>query len=208
MKFSVIMQSFLGDYSGAASNREEKLKRAINSVIAQTFEDWELIIVADGCEKTFDIVEKFYSDNKKISCFFIPKQAFWSGTCRDIGKFEAKGDFIVYLDTDDKYDKKHLEIIDRQLNGEDWVYYNDYIQRNNEWVERPCNIHRVGYNGTSNVCFKRSMDVSWSTYTGYAHDHIFNRQLLSHSKHFNKIKTPGYYVCHLPPHNGGSGYDV
>lgn len=207
-KFSVIMQSFLGDYPGAANNREEKLKRAIDSVIVQTFEDWEMIIVADGCEKTFDIVEKKYYENAKVHCVYIPKQEFWSGTARDIGKFEAKGDYIVYLDSDDMYGVDHLKNIVEQFGTFDWVYYNDWVYVRNHWIERQCNIHRIGYNGTSNVCYKRELEVSWSTYTGYAHDHVFNAQLVSKYKNFGKIKTTGYYVCHLPPHQGNKGYDV
>jgi glycosyltransferase involved in cell wall biosynthesis len=203
------MQSFLGEYQGCATNREEKLKRAIDSVIGQTFEDWEMIIVSDGCEITYDIIEKNYWENKKISCYFIPKQPMWSGTARDIGKFQAKGDFIIYLDSDDQYGPNHLQNISDQLNGFDWVYYNDFIYHHTKWAERLCVIQRIGYNGTSNVCYKRSLEVSWSTYTGYAHDHIFNRQLVTKYKNFAKIKTPaGYYVCHLPPHNGGQGYDI
>ena len=45
MKFSVIMASTLAEYGGAASRRDEKIVRAIDSVIAQTFTDWELIVV-------------------------------------------------------------------------------------------------------------------------------------------------------------------
>lgn len=201
------MQSYLGDYPGAAKDRENKIIRAIQSVINQTFEDWELIIVADGCEKTFDIVSDKYANHGKISCYFIPKQPLWSGTARDIGKIEAKGDYCLYLDTDDYYTPEHLAIINEGLGELDWVWYNDFIWAN-KWVERVCNIRRIGQNGTSNVCFKRSLNVSWSTYAGYAHDFYFNQQLVKNYPNNNKIQTPGYMVCHLPPHPGSKGYDI
>ena len=53
-KFSVIMPSFLGEYSRAAQNREDKIVRAIDSCLDQEY--YELIIIADGCQKTVDIV--------------------------------------------------------------------------------------------------------------------------------------------------------
>lgn len=207
-KFSVIMQSFLGDYPGAACNREEKFIRAIQSVIDQTYDDWELVIISDGCDKTFDIVSTKYLNDERISCYFIPKQELWSGTARDIGKHQSKGEYCLYLDTDDYYSKNHLEIINKHLNGHDFVYYNDFIWNGKEWVERKCNIRRIGFNGTSNVCFKRDLNVSWSVFTGYAHDYYFNQQLLKATNNFAEIKTPGYYVCHLPKHPGGIGYDI
>lgn len=206
-RFSVIMQCFLGDYPGAASSREEKLIRAIESVILQTFKDWELIIVADGCEKTFDLVCKNYSNDPKVSCILITKQPLWSGGSRDIGKLNSIGDYCLYLDSDDYYSADHLEIINKYLSDSiDWVWYNDYIWQD-KWVERQCKIRVIGYNGTSNVCFKRSLNVNWSGYTGYAHDFYFNQQLLKYTN-YAKIPTPGYYVCHLPPHPGGKGYDI
>jgi len=112
------MQCFLGDYPGAASNRDEKLVRAVDSVLAQTFTDWNMIIVADGCEKTFDIIEKNYSKEKRIDCFLIPKQPIWTGTARNIALKNASGEWIIYLDADDLFGPNHLEIINRRRRAE------------------------------------------------------------------------------------------
>ncbi len=206
-KFTIILQSFLGEYPGCARDRDIKFARAVDSVLSQTFTDWELIVIADGCNDTFDIIENNYKDSR-ITCYLIKKQPLWSGSARDLGKLEAKGDYCLYLDSDDLYSKDHLQIINDQLGSEDWVWYNDFIHNGKEWKERECNIKRIGMNGTSNVCFKRELEVVWSGYTGYAHDYYFNVQLFKNYPNNKKINTPGYYVCHLPPHPGGYGYDI
>jgi glycosyltransferase involved in cell wall biosynthesis len=66
MKISVIMPCFLGEYEGCASNREQKLIRAIHSFNTQTHEDRELVIVSDGCEDTIRVANQFNID-KNIS---------------------------------------------------------------------------------------------------------------------------------------------
>lgn len=203
MMFSVVMPSFMGDYPGAASGREEKILRAINSVVNQRCEDfvcWELIIVADGCLRTMEIASQFVEPN--IRPILIEKAEMWAGTPRNAGIEAAEGDYIVYLDIDDYYGENHLQLIADKIGNYDWVWYNDYIfdTKGWQWIERACNITKIGQNGTSNVCHKK-LDVSWE-YTGYAHDHHFNKQLLRHKNH-TKIPTPEYLVCHIP-----NSYDV
>ena len=66
MKISVIMPSFLSQYDGCAKNREQKFIRAVDSFIAQTYNDKELVIVADGCLKTKNLYEQLYSKNPDI----------------------------------------------------------------------------------------------------------------------------------------------
>jgi glycosyltransferase involved in cell wall biosynthesis len=196
MRFSVVMPSYLGHYNGAATGREDKIYRAVDSVLNQTFTDWELIIVADGCEKTYNMICTTYKEFDKINCLLIKKQLNFSGVPRSLAIDRAIGDYIVYLDIDDFYGYYHLQIISDQLQDYDWVWFNDYRWRHNKWVENPCSIVTIGRNGTSNICHKRSLDERWNA-VGYAHDFHFNKQLLKYKNH-DKILTPEYFVCHVP----------
>ena len=65
-KFSIIMPSYLGDYPNSATDKEDKLIRAIESVLQQTYKNWELIIIADGCDKTINLLKKYLVANKII----------------------------------------------------------------------------------------------------------------------------------------------
>jgi glycosyltransferase involved in cell wall biosynthesis len=199
-KYSIVIPSFLGDYPNAAKHREKKILRAISSVLNQSFNDYEIIVVADGCQKTINIVK-----DTGVRSFLIPKSKNWSGEPRNKGIEEATGDYITYLDIDDLYGKDHLKKIDEQINSYDWVWFDDirYAPKPDQWYENPCDITKIGRHGTSNICHKRELPVKWD-HTGYAHDYYFVEQL-RRIPNFAKIQGGEYYVCHLP---GAGGYDL
>jgi glycosyltransferase involved in cell wall biosynthesis len=58
-KISVITPSYLGEYENCASDRENKFIRAVNSFIANTYENKELVIIGDSC----DITERLLTEN-------------------------------------------------------------------------------------------------------------------------------------------------
>lgn len=206
MKFSVITPSYLGSYRTAAKDRDKKILRAVDSVLNQTFQDFELIVIADGCEQTIEIMSGV--SDEKIKTFLIPKTKLWSGEPRNTGIERADGEFITYLDIDDVFGEHHLENISKSLNGYDWVWFDDvrYSVRNDAWYENPCDIHRPGYHGTSNVCHKRSLSARWDK-NGYAHDFYFIKNLLE-NPNYAKIQGGEYYVCHIPDNTLMRGYEL
>jgi glycosyltransferase involved in cell wall biosynthesis len=206
MRFSIIIPSFLGEYRTAAKNREYKILRAINSVITQTYQDFEKIVIADGCEKTVEIMQGV--KDSRVQTILIPKSKTWSGEPRNTGIENAKGEFILYLDIDDLYGERHLENIAKSLNGYDWVWFNDirFEPRSKQWYENPCDIGRAGKHGTSNICHKRLLPYRWD-HVGYAHDYYFVKHLRQNTN-MTKIEGGEYYVCHVPRSSIGEGYDV
>lgn len=193
-KISVIMASYLGNYPNAASQRDEKIVRAIESVLNQTFEDWELIVVADGCQETLDLVQPYLCP--KIRAIKIARNPLFSGAPRNTGINEAKGEYITYLDIDDFIGVDHLTTICSQLDNADWVFYNDLIYNGDTFEERYCDPTKLGNCGTSNFTHKRQLGELWKK-TGYAHDYHFSKELLKH-QNYKQIDTPFYFVCHIP----------
>lgn len=208
MRFSVILPVYLGKYANAAKNRDEKFIRAIDSVMNQTFTDFELVIVSDGDSEAVEIakpfVEAYYP---KIKLYKIPKQKIWSGVVRNTGIFKSEGDYIVYQDSDDKWGVDHLKIINDNLNGYDWVWSDYWVwnHKKSEWQVFTCNLDVHGMCGTSSVCHKRSLEVYWNN-NSYSHDWVLIQDLKQASSNYAKIPCSEYFVCHNP-HNK-NGYDV
>ena len=196
MRFSIILPSLLADFPGAATGRDRKLIRAIDSVMNQSFYDFELIIIADGCTLTRHLVSTRFSD-ERLKLLYVERKNLWSNNARNAGIEAAKGKYITYLDNDDWIGPDHLKIINEQLTDEDWIYSNDWIRdiKSSQWFERPCDVSQYGRCGTSNICHKSSLALRWNE-TGYGHDFAFIQQLnqFQNNKH---IATAQYYVCHV-----------
>jgi glycosyltransferase involved in cell wall biosynthesis len=191
---SVIMPVRLTSYKTQAKEPIEKFKRAVLSVLNQTYKDFELLIISDGC----NLVEQNKIDHDQIKYFRIEHSG--QGEARNKGLQEAKGDIITYLDADDCYGKNHLEVINKEFTENlEWIYFNDWILKNNtNFEERFINIRNAGQCGTSNIAHK-NIGVKWLKNTRYGYDdYFFIKSLMQKSGKNKRIITPFYYVMHIP----------
>lgn len=204
---SIILPSYLENYAGSAKNRIAKFERAVMSVVNQTYKDFELIIIADGCQKTVEagrnIIESLPDGFQgSIVLFEIPKQKIWSGHVRNTGLLNCTGDIICYLDSDDYFQPNHLQFIADNLTPElDWVFFGDNTYKAGTWHERRCAI-RYGHCGVSNIAHRKALKCSWPVRSKYAMDDWFFISSLTGYRH-KYIGIGGYNVCHIP-----SQYDV
>ena len=87
-------------------NREEFVARAIESVFAQTYPHWELLVVDDGSQDgTRAVVESYGSRVKLLST--NRKGAYGA---RNAALAQARGDFVAFIDSDDRWLPARLEI--------------------------------------------------------------------------------------------------
>jgi CRISPR system Cascade subunit CasB len=77
------------------------LEEAVNSVVCQTFDDWELIAINDAStDESLSILKSFERDDSRIKVIDFKKNK-GLGRVRNAGVEEAKGDYLVFLDSDD-----------------------------------------------------------------------------------------------------------
>jgi len=89
-------------------NREKPLLRAVQSVIDQTFSDWELIVVDDGStDRTFERISEFMTTHETIR--YIKHSNRKPALSRNAGIQASFGRYITFLDSDDYYLPEHLE---------------------------------------------------------------------------------------------------
>lgn len=89
-------------------NKAGLLQFAIRSVLAQTFEDFEVLIVGDGCtDETADVIQSF-KDNRLI-WFDLPKAPNFGYANRNLALRKAKGELVAFMAHDDLWMNDHLE---------------------------------------------------------------------------------------------------
>jgi teichuronic acid biosynthesis glycosyltransferase TuaG len=89
-------------------NVENFIKETIESVLIQTYSNWELILIDDGStDKSSEICKKYVIKDKRIKYFY--KKNGGQASARNLGIKNAKGDYITFLDSDDLYFKDKLE---------------------------------------------------------------------------------------------------
>lgn len=92
-----------------AYNCERYIKEAIDSVIAQTYKHWELIVIDDGSkDDTAKIVDELSLKDSRIHLYVNEKNQGVSAT-RNKGILIARGDWIAFLDSDDMWKPQKLE---------------------------------------------------------------------------------------------------
>ncbi len=108
-------------------NVEDYLGRCLDSVEKQTYKDAEVIIINDGStDNSYKIIEEYVSRNDNFTCYTIENSGL--GGARNYGMERAKGEYIVFLDSDDyiAYDCLEKLIAAAENNDSDIVVCNNY----------------------------------------------------------------------------------
>ena len=91
-------------------NAEKYIEATIQSVLDQTYTNWELLIIDDcSTDKSRELVESYVTKNSKIKLLLSKENFGGPARPRNIGIKNAKGSYIAFLDADDLWKKEKLE---------------------------------------------------------------------------------------------------
>ncbi|MBE9126707.1 MULTISPECIES: glycosyltransferase [unclassified Coleofasciculus] len=89
-----------------ACNAEQTIQQSIESVLRQTFADFELLVINDGSQdSTLDVVN--HITDSRIKIFSYPNAG--ANVSRNRGLYQASGEYVSFLDADDLWTPKKLE---------------------------------------------------------------------------------------------------
>lgn len=92
-------------------NRASLIGETLDSIISQTYENWECIIVDDGSiDNSIEVISKYVEKDNRFLLFQRPTDySKGANACRNIGMQKSKGDYIIFFDSDDLMMKNHVE---------------------------------------------------------------------------------------------------
>jgi glycosyltransferase involved in cell wall biosynthesis len=193
--FSIIMPTY---------NQAGFIRRAILSLQKQTFQDWELIIVDDGCtDNTQEFLTDFLTD-KRIRYIKNSKNQ-GLGSALNQGLEVANYDYIGYLPSDDYYDEDHLEVIKTKYETEKDLFLvfsgvasgsRDSLINNTAVIDKglltnnPLQLVQVTHRKTADRWVERKEWVSEDLFQ------LFWRKLLKRGAFYRINKTTCYWTAH------------
>ena len=130
-------------------NKEAGIATVLRSVLAQTYQDFEIVIVDDGCtDGSVAVVETF--DDPRIR--LIRQQNAGVSAARNKGIAEAKGEYVSFLDADDEWMPEFLEEIRtlQQEYPECKAQATNYVFNSNE-TKSPTILHKIPFKGKRGV---------------------------------------------------------
>lgn len=101
-----------------AYNVENYIAHGIKSCIEQTEKDIEIIIVDDGStDSTLEIIQQYASEDSRIKYFHQINKGV--STARNLGLDNAKGNYVIFLDSDDWLEKDCIEVLLQNIKTKD-----------------------------------------------------------------------------------------
>ncbi len=144
MKISVVIPTF---------NRISLVARAIDSVLKQSLNPYEIIVVDDGSDDgTSEMIQ-----NKYKSIKLIQQQNNGVSAARNNGIKHAKGDWIALLDSDDEWTEKKLENqVDRLIKTPEY----DFCHTNEIWIRNGVRVNqRKKHEKYGGYIFDKCLDI-------------------------------------------------
>ena len=94
-------------------NRADLIGLTLDSVLAQEFAAWEMLIVDDGSKDNTAATVRPYLVDSRIK--YLPKKNAERGAARNYGLAHAQGEYVLFLDSDDRLHSDHLATLHRKI---------------------------------------------------------------------------------------------
>lgn len=176
-------------------NVEKYLRRCLDSVLSQTFSDWEAICVDDGTkDSSGKIIDEYAAKDSRFVA--VHKENGGLSDARNAAMEHVRGEFVVYLDSDDFIHPQTFEIamsIQRRSGADIVSWYKDRAYRNKLILRILFDSEDVNYKPSS---FFKTYDVDSLKYD-YTEDIMAVATEFSHPKDIKKPVKHCYVWRHL-----------
>ena len=174
-------------------NSEKYLEECLDSIINQTYNNLEIILVNDGStDRSLSIIEKYSRLDKRIK--YIYQKNSGVGEARNAGLDNSTGEYISFIDSDDYVSLNFIEkLIDAIKESDLYSYCGINIDGKITFFTEEQNklfIRQVCTNKLYNAKYLK--DIRFTNHS-YSEDLIFNYKLTFVSESFSSVREPLYF---------------
>ncbi|MBF0597491.1 glycosyltransferase family 2 protein [Faecalibacter rhinopitheci] len=178
-------------------NRADLIGETLDSIIAQTYANWECIIVDDGStENNINIIDEYCAKDPRFKLFERKKYNKPKGAnaCRNIGLEQCVGDYVIFFDSDDIMYNNHLEVKINAITLGDF----DMVICKSKYFNNPKNTNPINYRGLFDFEINPenyiTQKINWITFdpiikSSIAKQTLFNENLQANQEYnyFSKL---------------------
>lgn len=171
-------------------NREKLLPETLNSIIEQTFKDWECILIDDcSTDDSIRVLEEYEKTDNRFKSFIRPSTLKkGANACRNYGFLQSTGSYIKWFDSDDIMLPNHLEVAYETLieDNLDFVVSEslNFDHNTKEFKGKPYEFDKTSYSITAENLAQ--IRIGWIT-----DDFLGTREILENIKFNENITTDG-----------------
>lgn len=193
-------------------NVAKLLCRCLDSILRQTFTDFECLLVDDGSttDQSGEICDKYAAQDRRIRVFH--KKNGGASSARNMGLEHASGKWIAFVDADDHLTDNALS---NDVFNEDLILFPYFVQKTGKMVLEPCeltlppfieirqflsrHIHEGIFRTVWSKLFKRELigNLRFDERISIGEDHLFLLEYLIHTRSISIADKP-FYIYNEP----------
>lgn len=182
-------------------NQAQYLEECVQSVLEQTYQNWECIIVNDGSpDNTEEIAKKWVSKDPRFK--YLYKENGGISSARNAGIEMAKGVWILPLDADDKIGEQYLELAEKEFDENYTIIYCEakFFGIEDKLWYLPSYTYEKILNGNIIFCSSFFKKEDWAFVNGYDSQLLFGFEdwdfwlsILNENSLVKKINYLGFF---------------
>lgn len=210
----------------AIYNAENTLPRLLDSLLAQTMQDFEVLMIDDGSiDGSGLICDEYAKKDSRFKAFHKPNEGI--GSTRQFGIEHAIGEYTIHADADDWVEPDYLELLYEKAvsSNSDMVICDFYIENRKRTIykkQQPTSLDRDTVindllcrlnDGPCNKLLKRNtyqeLNITYMKDLNYGEDQLFNLQLLMQGASISYLpKALYHYDVSANPDSAAHGYSL
>lgn len=146
-------------------NRASLIGETLDSILAQSYKNWECIIVDDGStDHSLEVINKYVEKDNRFLLHERPKDyPKGANACRNIGMRKSQGDYVIFFDSDDLMTEHHIEVKLSAILSQDY----DFVVTRTKYFNNPNNDNPINYRNLGKTVITAesyiTKEINWLT---------------------------------------------